>query len=132
MIVVFVAGLWTTVRLGQSLHAPHDISGKWLVADAPGESPKVFAISQSGRFVKLKVDSQKPIDLVLASDTVAETGRQMTFAGDGQSLSVWTVSHDRATDRTSPYRFEFQGPVAGAYTATRDEAAETDKKSAKH
>lgn len=130
MIVVFVAGLWTTIHLGRSLHAPHDISGKWVIADADADGPKTLAISQSGRFVKLSVDGQKPLNLTLKTDAVSDAGRQMVFEAPGQSLSVQTASHDRATDHASPYQFRFNGPVDGAYTARRDAPADDAKKSA--
>ena len=130
MIVVFVAGLWTVVRVGRTLKAPHDLSGTWAVVQPaePTAPAQTLTIAQSGRFAKVKVNDQKPVELVLASQTAAPT-TQMVFENGGQRLTVAGVAADNAAGL---YRFLFDGPVRGEWTAKRETAAAAKPAGATH
>ena len=64
MLLLCGGALWGVLHLGSSLKAPPDLSGQWAVVEA-GKPDRPAVIQQSGVFVVLTVDHEKPqhIDL---------------------------------------------------------------------
>ncbi|QOV89531.1 hypothetical protein [Humisphaera borealis] len=71
MLVVAAGGLWAVMRLGSRLDAAADLGGEWTFdsgplgpeADGPERLGKGFHIDQSGRFLRVRFDNGRQLDL---------------------------------------------------------------------
>jgi hypothetical protein len=120
MIVAFVGGLWSIIRIGQSLRAPHDLSGTWTVMQVDRAAQDIaFTVNQSGRFIKLKTDGGSTIHLTQAG--TGGGGRELLFRGENQEMTVSLPASEAAgPGPQAQYRFRLTGAVNADYRATRD------------
>ena len=119
MIVAFVGGLWSIIRVGQSLRAPHDLSGSWTVVRGDrADERETFTVNQSGLFVKLRTEGQPTLHLTQEGPASGE--RDIRFKGENQELTV-SLPEPKAAgpDSTAEYRFRLTGSINGDYRATR-------------
>ncbi|HOB73263.1 MAG TPA: hypothetical protein PKG54_01940 [Phycisphaerae bacterium] len=114
-----IVGMWAILAAGSHLRAPHALGGVWVPveADLPGVVP--FTISQSGRFLKLKLDSAKPLTVNWESETTdASGGLTIRLKGEGQDVEVF-VPPAESPDNPPAYRFVFRGALNGTWSAVR-------------
>jgi hypothetical protein len=93
MAAFLVSGLWLIVTFGNTLAAPDDLSGDWLVQwDDPWSGilqSRRLRIDQSGRFFTLNFENGPKMSLKLQSDwTGARRGQRLYMRLSG---NPWTV-----------------------------------------
>jgi hypothetical protein len=121
MLIAFGIGLWAIITTGSVfLHAPHDLSGTWVLRQEPASAPEAFRelnIDQSGRFFRISFNGQAH-SLSLESSQRTDTG-ELRIVLRGNSLG--------AEFRTTPgsYRYDLQtsGALSGRWLAVRKSTA---------
>jgi hypothetical protein len=121
-ILILAGGLWAVLAAGRHLKAPFALAGEWKRVLPGGEGEAgTFAISQSGRFVKLLVPGREPIALQWQDEEAAGSGGKLLhLQGDRQSMRVHMPS-----DSASPgdvFKFELDGQIEAVWTAVRQPA----------
>ena len=59
MAVLAGGAIWGVLRFGSRMQAPRDIAGQYVVVE-PGKADRRAVVQQSGVFLVLTVDGQKP------------------------------------------------------------------------
>jgi hypothetical protein len=87
MTVAFIGGMWLVLTLGDSVRAPDDLAGDWVVewdnAPPPDSAEPKMRVEQSGRFFVVTFGRRSPMGMTLKPGwTGAASGRklQMTLA----------------------------------------------------
>ena len=104
MTACLASGLWLILTFGNTLAAPDDLSGEWLVRwdePRPGFAPSgKLRIDQSGRFFTLHFENGPTMSLKLQSDwTGARRGRRLFMRLAG---SPWGITFTGAFPLKGP------------------------------
>jgi len=75
MILVLAAGIWGILLFGASLQGQEDLSGEWTLRPLLFGGERRLTVSQSGRFVNVRTDAGRVINLrIQKSEVISKSG----------------------------------------------------------
>jgi hypothetical protein len=124
MIALLIAGLWTILRVGRTLHPPHDLSGPWLIRPveaSPDSEPLAMQATQSGRFLTVEFPEMAPVKVTLKDQEIDSSGRVtvMHWEGSDAKLVVRIPPAPKTPDERVRYWFELEKPHRATWRARR-------------
>jgi hypothetical protein len=124
MVGLLVAGLWTILRVGRWVHAPHDLSGQWLIRPveaSPESEPLPMQVTQSGRFLAVEFPDMPPMQLTLQKEEFDNAGQVTAIHWEGHQakLVVRLPSPPKIPDEKPRYWFELEKPHRATWRARR-------------
>lgn len=126
VLVLSSLGLWGVLRVGSRLQAAADLTGQWTFesgplgpeADGPERLGKGFTIDQSGKFLRVRFDNGRQIDLranQLPTGNLGDTLVPVELAG-----SAWKMSGTvRSENGKLIGSFTLRGPERARFVAYR-------------
>jgi hypothetical protein len=129
MFGLLIAGLWTILRIGNTLRPPHDLSGQWLVRPveaSPESEPLPMEITQSGRFLTVNFPKIDPVKVKFKKEEFDASGKVIAIHWESSTakLLVRLPQPPKTPDEKVRYWFELEKPKRATWRARRLPATE--------
>lgn len=118
-LVIFAAGMWLIVGFGSNLvHAREDLAGEWELTPArpaDGTTPLRMKVEQSGRFFRISVAGDAPMQLKMTEEAMVDSRlgdtKRITLSGKTGSATFEGLTHGDL------WHCSFAGQTKGDYVA---------------
>lgn len=126
MFAVLIGGLWLILTIGDSIHAPDDLAGDWIVewdnAPPPESADPKMHVEQSGRFFVVTFGRRPPMGMTLKPGwTGAASGRklQMTLVRPLWEMTLSGAIPPKEHQLVPELKLELVGPTRHVGVARR-------------